>query len=187
MGYHVNGPVKFKHSHFIDYAIEHRSDFMDIFLSANCRFFLGTTCGLLEVPALFDTPIACTNRAPFGETPLAHNTIYIPKKLRISKSRKYVNFHEFPSYSEDYLSPALWHSNVVEKEGLEYEDNTPEDILDLTIEMMQRLDNSFEQNETDRELLDKYYNLFPPGHLNHKVKTPIGRDFLRKNQKLFFP
>jgi len=40
-------------SRIIDYASGCRNDFMDIYLGANCRFYLGDTAGLAGLPVLF--------------------------------------------------------------------------------------------------------------------------------------
>ena len=46
----------------IDYAHSpHKSQSMDIFLAANCRFVIGTTSGLTTVCLGFDTPMVLVN------------------------------------------------------------------------------------------------------------------------------
>ena len=53
----------------IDYACSDlRSDWMDIFLCAQCRFFIGCQSGLSAVPSVFGVPVVMTDLR-MGQTP----------------------------------------------------------------------------------------------------------------------
>ena len=72
--------------------------------------------------------------------------------------------------------------------GLGYEDNSPEDIVEVTQEMIDRLEGRFEYHDEDRLLMHEYYDLLSKSRiLCRKVKTPIGRDWLKKNRGLYLP
>ena len=59
MGVKVNKPLKSSNTKIIDYAnSKMRSDFMDIYLGANCRFCISTSCGFDSIPYIFRKPIA---------------------------------------------------------------------------------------------------------------------------------
>ena len=51
-------------SNIIDYAVKWQTDFMDIYLPSKCKFFLGSTSGLTNVPKIFNVPVGCTNTFP---------------------------------------------------------------------------------------------------------------------------
>ena len=69
----------------IDYAYYDRTDFLDIYLPANCKFFLGTPGGGGEYLSIFDKPRAVVNSIPIGLVPWTPNTIYIYKKVKHQK------------------------------------------------------------------------------------------------------
>ena len=51
--------------------------------------------------------------------------------------------------------------------------------------MMARLDGRFEESEADRALQARYIARFPADHWSAEVRTPMGRDFLRRHQSYF--
>ena len=185
MGYHVNKPVSFKHPKFIDYAITHRQDFMDIYLMAKCRFVLGTTSGICDIAMIFDRPRIGVNWVPIGHVPWGKNSLYIPKKVKYRKTEEYVSFSKLIRESKNRFSEFLWNGHMFQEKGYIYEGNSPSEILDVTKEMIKRLNGEFNKTNEDR-LLQKYYQLFPSDHWSFQVKTPIGLEFLKKHQHLFF-
>ena len=67
MGARVKSPLNSSHHKVIDYAFNGmRSDFMDIFLGANCEFAISVGTGMDAVPAIFRRPIVQVNSAPLG-------------------------------------------------------------------------------------------------------------------------
>jgi len=68
---------------------------------------------------------------------------------------------------------------------IQEEDNSEQEICDVTQEMIERLEGTFKQDKEDRIRVEKYFDLFPADHWAAGVKTPIGRDFLRNNWHLF--
>ena len=79
------------HPRIIDYATKYRSDIMDIYLPAHCKFFLGNTSGLFLIASIFDVPVACANFIPLEITPMRKGDLYIPKKLFDSINNKYLS------------------------------------------------------------------------------------------------
>ncbi len=41
-----------------------RTDFMDIYLSAKCKFFITSGVGLMAIPMIFRRPLLCVNYIP---------------------------------------------------------------------------------------------------------------------------
>ena len=82
MGAIVKEPLRSANPMIIDYAMKGRTDFLDIYLGATCRFFLGNTAGIYAVPDAFRRPIAYANYIPLE---YAHTwgdgSLFIPKKL----------------------------------------------------------------------------------------------------------
>jgi putative glycosyltransferase (TIGR04372 family) len=186
MGFKVDGPLNYEHPRVIDYALKYRNDFMDIYLAAKCKFCLGTPSGIWDVSPIFDVPSLAVNNAPIGTPVLAKRVLYIPKKVRYRDTGEYVPFRNLLCEFKDRMHPATYRGTIHYEMGYVYEDNTEDEIYDVTVEMMERLNGTFCETDEDRELLERYYALFPPDHFAKDVRSPIGLDFLKKNRHLFF-
>lgn len=142
--------------HVIDYVHnEAKSDWMDIFCCAECRFFLGTNSGLLVVPFVFGVPCALANITPMQERPLSGKDVFIPKLNWSEDKERYLTF-------EEAISPQLrycYDSNIFKSLKIRIIDNTPEEINDLVLEMLERLNGNFEYNEEDECLQERFYKL----------------------------
>ena len=81
MGKGFSNPFPYTHPNFFDYAVsDDRSDFLDIWLSANCSFFFGTTNGIITLPSVFNKPYLGTNTFPLGTT-----YSYLPKSVHLPR------------------------------------------------------------------------------------------------------
>jgi len=140
----------------IDYASHHRSDFMDIYLAAQARFFFGTTSGIVCVPVLFNKPLAMANAIPHCATPMRRSDPYIHKLIR-KRGGRVLSFQEL--YDLDMFSPAFSaesFTETVERLDLEVLDNTPDELLDLCKDMFDILDGQEPGAEARR--LQTFYN-----------------------------
>lgn len=158
----------------IDYAnSEVRRDWMDVFLWASCRFFIGTQSGPAFVPPTFGVPCVATNwnflyRRWFGQD------LFILKVLWSQREQRYLSFKEALTSSVgvaeslDYLA----------SQGITVVDNTPEDIKDVVVEMMDRLDGKLEYSQQDKELQERFDEVWISNA--YKANARIGRAFLRK-------
>lgn len=164
----------------VDYASNFRTDFGDIYLPAKCKFFIGVGCGIDQVAQIFNVPIIWVNRLPVGIPPWRKGDLFIPKKLWLIEKKRFLTFHEILNsdiglftYSEQY-----------EKAGLKIIENTAQEILDLAMEMNERLDGTFEYTKEDEELQNKYHSLIKPHHFCYGTPARIGAKFLRENMEL---
>ena len=167
----------------IDYSVsEDQCAFLDIYLSAKARFHLGTTSGMSDVAIIFDVPRIGTNFMPVGHIPWGKTNVYIPKIIRQKETQKIIPYRFFlkDKREREYLN-----SWKFAEQNISPENNSSEDILDVTQEMMARLDGTFEFSDADRELLDKYFQLFEPGNWSYGIGTPIGLKFLKKYPEMF--
>ncbi len=183
MGHGVAKPFGLSHERVIDYALECRDDFMDIYLMGHCRFVLGTTSGICDIAMLFDVPRIGTNWLPLGSAPLSRNSLFIPKLLRDRGSGELLPFGRFLEDTRGAKCDLLW--SPANRMRFVFEDNTSEDILAVTEEMMARLDGSFAESDEDRAVQAGYFGRFPADHWSAEGRTPIGRDFLAKHRTYF--
>lgn len=185
MGSIVNKPMNFKHEKFIDYSVTCREDFMDIYLLARCRFFISAPAGIHSIRSIFHAPILIVNSTPVGFAPYGKNDIYIPKKIRNVNTGKFEPIK--PLIEKIGNNPdILFNGNKFRDLGYEYVNNSEDEILDVTEEMLERLEGTFEYSDSDKLLQEQYRKIFPEDHWAVQAKKiPIGRDFLRNNSEFY--
>ena len=181
MGAIVDKPLpKNKHPRIIDYAKDYRSDFMDVYLSAKCRFFLGCTAGLHVLPLIFGVPVAGANFTHLEIPLIGEKDIFISKTIRDIKGNRVITFPEiFAKRIGKWLS-----SNDFEKAGIEVIENTPDEILKLAQEMNESIGGKIRYSEEDVALQKRYHALIKPEHVCYGVPSKIGAHFLRDNEEL---
>lgn len=134
----------------IDYAhSEAKSDWMDVFLCAQCRFFVTTASGLHLFAITFGKPIVMTNSLPTcGIYFLTSEDLFIPKLLIRSREGRPVKFSEL-------LVPPLAMADVTasyDKEDVEIVNNNEDDIKELVDEMLERFAGTRQYSERDERL-----------------------------------
>jgi len=184
MGAVIKDALNTTNPKIIDYAKNHRSDFLDIFLSAKCRFFLCSTGGINAVPRIFRRPIAYVNFIPLGIKHLltcAPEGLFIPKKLWSKERHCFLTFSEIFKLEAD----SFFETSQYEKLGVEIIENTPEEICALAKEMDERLNGVWVMTKEDEELQRNFWMLFKqPENPNKNFNLRIGTEFLRKNRHL---
>jgi putative glycosyltransferase (TIGR04372 family) len=165
----------------VDYAGSPlKSDLMDVFLCARCRFFLGTSSGLFLVSSAFGVPSALSNMAPLGCS-YGHfrKDISIPK-LYLSNDGRAIPFTRL---MDQPAADFRW-ASLLAASGIQLQENTPDEILDLTREMLGRLGGSYVGTDGSEELQRAFRDLF--SEINYSWRSParIGDAFLRKHQDL---
>lgn len=194
MGKWVNDALQHDNPRVIDYATKYHSDFMDVFLSARCAFFIGQNSGMTSLPAIFRRPMALVNIMPLGEISYAAfpDTIFIPKKYYSAKQRRLLTFREilceprllrYPGKSCD--DSQAYYDSI----GLEIQENSPQEITELAMELEGRLRGIFKPSAEDEtlqrrfsEIISAYRDRLPP--LEDPQRLRIGSHFLRAHPEL---
>ena len=177
--------LSFKHPKFIEYSVHHRTEFLDIYLMAKCRFVLGTTSGICDVAMIFDVPRVGVNWAHMGNAPHGKKNIYIPKWIIDSASQKP---YSYKTYFQRVVEDRRLSSNIhhIHQSGFNFKENSPEEIVEVTKEMMDRLEKGWEvPAKEDEKLMDVYFDSLPAEHWSSSVRTPIGLAFLKRNIAFF--
>lgn len=166
---------------FIDYAhSEIRNDFMDIFLCAKSKIFIGTNSGLNNLPLIFGTPIIYLNLIPLSQLNSQPNSIGVPKLLKNKNSGKFLNFKECLSHPFGNS----FYNETFEKANIEVIDNDENIILEATKEFLDRVNNNFFETEEDLILQKKFTSLLKYGHYGFGTSGKISTMFLRKYRYL---
>lgn len=190
VGAMVNAPLHYNNKRVIDYATYFRNEFMDIYLAAKCKFFLGAPCGICDTSGIFDVPFLAVNWTSFGTLPYNRNDLclFIPKIVKKLDTGEPLPFSTFISeFNRHWDWASLFNGNRHYDLGYIHEDNSEEEIFEVTKEMFERMNGTFLQSDHDKELINKYYNLYEPDHCFSslaKDRPPIGRDFLRRYEHL---
>lgn len=122
-----------ENKYVIDYANQHRNSFLDIFLSANCQFYIGDASGLSAIPSVFKIPAGVTNAIPINcfSYILLKNVLYIPKLYWDEKKGRLLTFKEM--LSEPHLS--LMSSKDFQNAQVTVVNNTLDELADFSKEM----------------------------------------------------
>lgn len=165
----------------IDYAHHTmKSERMDIMLCANARFILGNTSGIALVGTIFGIPCAIANAIPLPTLWFGDQDLCIPKLYWSNTEARYLRFDEiFECDIATYRYAALYAEN-----GLRVDDNSPEEIAELACEMMDRLDGTHAEDDSDRARQAFFKALITPRHYAHGSCAQIGSRFLRRHAEL---
>ena len=186
MGINVLKPLKSANPKVIDYAnIGIRSDFIDVYLGAKCSFCISTSCGFDAIPVIFRRPIAFI-AAPIGYFFTSNKNFLLLTKHHINKLTK-----KELSVSEIFSSNAGMALSTEEfkKNNIELQENTPEEIRDLVIEMDERINGRWKETEQDILLQHGFWSNFKKCmnnldfQKNHgKIKAKFSAKYLSNNK-----
>lgn len=183
MGAVVKEPLNTTNPKIIDYATKYRTDFLDIYLSAKCHFFLGSASGIDHVATIFRRPVAYVNFIPLERIhSWGARDLFIPKKLWLRKEARFLTFPEI--LNSEIGTYGVSKSKKYDDDGIDVIENTPEEITNLAIEMDDRLNGRWQTKEEDEELQRRFWLLFKNSKFHKKITIRISAEFLRQNQEL---
>ena len=187
MGAKVERPFEVDMPGVFDYASNGmRTDFLDIFLSANCEIFISTVLGIDSIPEIFRVPRVLTNYIPianFGK--YGPQDLIIPKQYWIENESRFMSFSEIVA-SKDAVGSCT-SSYEYQRAGLKLIENTPQEITLATQEVLTRKNGTWQTTDEAVMLQQKFWALYgqlsPSGikSLVNGHKPIIGTEFLREN------
>lgn len=188
MGAKVREVMKTTHPRVIDYAANGmRTDFMDIYLGAKCEFCISTGAGWDAVPMIFRRPIVGINWVTLAYW-LTYRTEFltIPKRHILQESQKSLTLREIFAHGVGFSQDA----SDYESRGIGFVENTPEEIREVVIEMVERLNGTWQPHYDDEDLQRRFWEIFPTGAvdpfqgrpLHGEIRGRIGAAFLRNNR-----
>ena len=176
---------------YFDYCnSNYRNDFLDFYLQANSKFVVAGACGLHLISAALNKPSVETDTYMLWGGRQKFD-LFIPRLIINNKTKKILSFKEMMDLGQKYL----YEENCI-KDDVSFIPNTPEEILDVCIEMNNRLDGTWIDKDDDLERQLKFKKLFPPKpssfmkaeqffyKKNVKPAGNIGSSFLKKYQYL---
>jgi putative glycosyltransferase (TIGR04372 family) len=190
MGRVVNKPFISNKAGILDYASSKwTSDFMDIYLGAKCTFCISTGAGWDAVPAwIFRKPTIFTNLVPIGYLPTFSDKFLLTTKRHYSQIlKRELMVSEIFSHG---LNNCLNSSSYSDKQ-IDLIENTPEEIKDVVIEMIEYLNFENDQNEAEKLISNRFWNLYSEMNdsfssnivLHGKLKSRFSTSYLIKNEQ----
>ena len=187
MGAKVERPFGVDKPGVFDYASNGmRTDFLDVYLSANCEIFISTVLGLDSIPEIFRVPRVLTNYIPianFGK--YGPQDLIIPKQYWIDREARFMSFSEIVA-SKNALGSCT-SSYEYQRAGLKLVENTPQEITLATQEVLASKNGNWQTTNEAELLQQKFWSLYDqlsPAGIQSRVsghKPLIGTEFLRAN------
>ena len=169
MGKGVKTKFPYENKNFIDYATsEDRSDFLDIWLSAHCKFFLSNSTGIAMMPILFNLPIINTN-----EYPGLRSHSWIPKSIHVPRNvmdhqGKYLNVKQQIEKNLHWLNSSQFTYKGLQIVPIE---NSSEEILKTVIEMENQIKKGFIVSDLNIKFWKKTKTIWDYYTLQNKLKN----------------
>ena len=163
----------------IDYASKDRSDELDAFLFSQCWFLTAGDTGLFSGAAAFDRPTLVSDLFLIRNTIYSSNkmarSIFVPKLIRDTREdrcltfREQIHFNHFFSFDEDCKAS-----------GFEIVHNSPEDVIDASLELVDRLAGNSDTSKEDVELQKAFHSIYPSGYVGYGSTGMVSTKFLKK-------
>ena len=171
----------------LDFSGKNRTDFLDIYLSSSCKFFLGGNAGISVIPYIFDKPLLMTNYTPIFVSPSPKlNSKSIPSLIWSNDENRYLHFNEI--FSSDIWTFGT--TNQFIKKNLRVVQNSNEDILSGCKEIFNFIENNDQFIEIEKQtkhLKKKFNEILPilhPGKDKEEYLNVICNSFYLKYSEL---
>ena len=187
MGKLVEKPMNIKHMRFLDYACSDlKSDFLDIWLNANCHFAISNGSGLDEVQKTFRKAILQVNIAPPTEIISGlKNVLSILKKFVDADSGEKISLNQM--IERELIG--LTSNHQFEEKNIIIENNTNEEILCALKEFELRSDGLWNESAEYQELHGIFFEKLKKWdnyeRYHGQILGKISETFLLNNRYLF--
>ena len=159
MGSSVKEKMHIESDQFLDYPFcSDSSDFLDVWLMANCTFAISTSSGLDSIADIYRKPIAYVNALPLGAFNSNNpRTIWMPKTI--------VDKNNQPLLLKTIIDTGLIHSqeqDELQKQGVSVVNNTAEEICEVAKEIEEKVSGSWDNSRA---------NVTQRKHVEHLLST----------------
>ena len=188
MGVVVEAPMCVNNPKIIDYAVRGlRSDFMDVFLGANCEFAITTGSGWDAIPEMMRRPLAYVNFAPTAEIhTFSRKFLYLIKIHQSIKTGVKLSLSEIFNNNVGYSLT----SEEFQLNDIALVENSPEEIRDAAMDMVNYISAGFQLNNNEMQKL--FFSKFPIKgrskggvQLHGEIRGVFSNSFLLKNKEWF--
>lgn len=185
MGSLVAEPLGVRHPLVFDYAVNDlRDPFLDIFLAATCRFFIGAPSGLTHIPMVFRIPCLYVNLVRLEFLPFCD-----PRDLALFKRFRRAADGRFLSVAE-IVAAGLSRGPIeaiAANTDLDIVDVSAPEIREAALEMHERLEGTWRGEPGDEALQEALRAHIPLGQYNTELRSRVGAAFLRRHRRELLP
>ncbi len=185
MGKIMERPIPTEHPRIVDYAFDEcKSDFLDVWLFANCTGCISTGAGIDIVSCVYGIPNLFVNFTPLGGLWAYHELLTIPKHL-------YWGATGLPLTLSEYLCHNYGNSYRYADAGIGFADLEPHELMTAVQEFWYRIDGSWNESPEDEDRQQRFWTQFKNWkeyRLYHRAFNPksrVGTDWLRSNGESF--
>ncbi len=172
----------------IDYAnSKFRSDFLDVYLLANCKFFFGSDSGVGIIPLTFQKP--CYGINHFYK--LSHRSRWLHpwsftfKRVKSLDTGKLLSLKETMNITSNFST--IFSMNFFIKNKLELLDNSEEEIKSFAIEIDKEMSRNYLENKEDTKIQEEFWKIYFQYINKNEISKTLPRispSFLRSNLDL---
>jgi putative glycosyltransferase (TIGR04372 family) len=185
--------LNYSKSGIIDYANKYRTEFMDVYLAANCEFFVSDLGGIQTLAMLFSKPMVVLNvpllTVRCDNIPIynSEKDISILKKFWDTKNKRYLTIREMLAIEVDGFrheeNITMNTFQLYRELGIVPIENTEDEILAVVKEMYERLNGERVYTEKECQLQERYRTIVDsyPKKDNILSQWRIGTEFLKQN------
>ena len=183
MGKNVEKKLSYTSENVIDYAnSDFRSDFMDIYLTSKCDFFISTGGGLDGIAIIFDKPILYINYLPVGEWAVGSDKfLFSYKKYFDENEKKNLSLSKI---FENNLAYKYKKENELNKMGFSLKNMDSNELKDAVLEM-EKYHRNIKISDEQKIFKKKFALLIKkyPSDKNYfgNIFPTISNNFLKKN------
>ena len=171
----------------IDYASTGmRTEAADIYLASECAMCISTNLGFDHIAAMSGKLRVITNQALIiqASTLFYSTDVFILQRFIERSSGRLLTLSESLQFAE--IRNLDWYHKVIDR-GLDFVRNTPEEILEASLEGWQRSKGQWVDSPGDLELQAKYWHIYDTFFPEHKDRflngrPHVGASFLRNNK-----
>ena len=176
-----------QNSKIIDYSnSKFRSDFMDFYLGSNCEFCISTGSGFDSIPFVFRKPILYINIVPLGLLNTSSKRfLFLPKNHYCNKLNKNLSLKEIFKRN---IYAALQNDDFINKD-ITLKDNTPEEILEASLDMINLIKNAYLKNDNEKNNLKKFSDIISSSmpkiqyeNKHGEIRSLFCKSFLERNK-----
>ena len=184
MGHLVKEPMKSNNPQIIDYATNGmRTEFLDVYLGANCKFCISTSSGWDEIPRIFRRPVLLVNLIPiFHSTRVTRQVVIYPKLILEKTTKKVLTLNEIIDRG---ISQSERSANFSDA-GVTIQDLSSEELVEAVTEMAQRVEGTFVETPEQKEMQAKLKHIFSthptlqPSPNYYPIRTKFASCFLSR-------
>ena len=187
MGAKVERPFTSNSPLIIDYASTGmRTEAADIYLASECAMCISTNLGFDHIAAMSGKLRVITNQALIiqASTLFYSTDVFILQRFIERSSGRLLTLSESLQFAE--IRNLDWYHKVIDR-GLDFVRNTPEEILEASLEGWQRSKGQWVDSPEGLELQAKYWHIYDTFFPEHKDRflngrPHLGTSFMRNNK-----